>query len=113
MNAAYQSGIIFSVLDERMGPHPSECALKFMTLALRCCQEEGHERPSMMEVVRQLENISAMLDSDSGITASSASLPAKQVTPASPSSTMHNPIISFDVSGSDLVSGVVPDITPR
>lgn len=113
VNAAYQSGIIFSVLDERMGPHPSECALKFMTLALRCCQEEGHERPSMMEVVRQLQNISAMLDSDSGITESSASLPAKQVTPASPSSTMHNPVISFDVSGSDLVSGVVPDISPR
>ncbi|KAJ8429635.1 hypothetical protein Cgig2_028419 [Carnegiea gigantea] len=113
VNAAYQSGIIFSVLDERMGPHPSECALKFMTLALRCCQEEGHGRPSMMEVVRQLENISAMLDPDSGITESSASLPAKQVTPASPSSTMHNPVISFDVSGSDLVSGVVPDITPR
>lgn len=113
VNAAYQSGIIFSVLDERMGPHPSECALKFMTLALRCCQEEGHERPSMMEVVRQLENLSAMLDSDSGITESSPSLPVKQVTPASPSSTMHNPVISFDVSGSDLVSGVVPDISPR
>jgi len=96
-----------------MGPHPSECSLKFMTLALRCCQEEAHERPSMGEVVRQLENLLTMLDSDSGITESSASLPAKQVTPASPSSTVHNAFVSFDISGSDLVSGVVPDITPR
>ncbi|KAI7738473.1 hypothetical protein M8C21_031602, partial [Ambrosia artemisiifolia] len=57
VNIAYRSGMIFSVIDEKMGSYPSECVEKFVTLALKCCQEDTDERPSMAEVVRELENI--------------------------------------------------------
>ncbi|KAJ0075648.1 hypothetical protein Patl1_35055 [Pistacia atlantica] len=54
---SYQSGMIFSVIDGRMGSYPSDCVDKFLTLALKCCQDETDARPSMAEVVRELENI--------------------------------------------------------
>ncbi|KAF6168638.1 hypothetical protein GIB67_005250 [Kingdonia uniflora] len=53
VNAAFQSGVIFAVIDNRMGHYPSECLEKFMALALRCCQDETESRPSMLDVVRE------------------------------------------------------------
>ncbi|KAJ4972144.1 hypothetical protein NE237_005243 [Protea cynaroides] len=114
VNMAYQSGIIFSVMDERMGSYPSECAEKFAKLALKCCQDETDARPSMAEVVREIENIiPMMLESDATATGSMGSNPQKKVTPPSSPSTEMNPYVSSDIYGSDLVSGVVPTITPR
>ncbi|XP_057955017.1 probable LRR receptor-like serine/threonine-protein kinase At1g06840 isoform X3 [Malania oleifera] len=113
VNVAYQSGLIFSVIDERMGFYPSECAEKFVTLALKCCQDETDTRPSMAEVVRELENIWLMIpDSDTKAEVLSTD-PVKVVTPHTSSSAMKNPFLSSDVSGSDLVSGVTPTIAPR
>ncbi|KAL0460379.1 UNVERIFIED_CONTAM: putative LRR receptor-like serine/threonine-protein kinase [Sesamum latifolium] len=57
VNSAYRSGMIFSIIDERMGSYPSECVEKFVNLALKCCQEETDARPSMAEVVRELESM--------------------------------------------------------
>ncbi|XP_042511451.1 probable LRR receptor-like serine/threonine-protein kinase At1g06840 isoform X5 [Macadamia integrifolia] len=115
VNMAFQSGMIVSVMDERMGSYPSECAEKFAKLALKCVQDETEVRPSMAEVVRELENIIPMiLESDATATGSTCSDPQKRVSPPStPNTEMKNPYVSSDIYGSDLVSGVVPTITPR
>lgn len=114
VNIAYRSGMIFSIIDERMGSYPSECVEKFVNLALKCCQENTDSRPSMAEVYRELENIWLMMpESDTNFSESLASDSGKiPTTPTSLSST-RNPYVSQDVSGSDLVSGVVPTIAPR
>lgn len=43
--AANQSGMIFSVVDNRMGSYPAECVERFAALALRCCKDETDLRP--------------------------------------------------------------------
>ncbi|GMI84039.1 HDS-associated RLK1 [Hibiscus trionum] len=116
VNVAYHSGMIFSVIDGRMGSYPSECVEKFVTLALKCCQDETDGRPSMADVVRELENIWVMMpESDMGVSESIDTLAEKTRLPSSSSSSsmVKNPYVSSDVSGSDLVSGVIPSITPR
>ncbi|KAI3678598.1 hypothetical protein L6452_37897 [Arctium lappa] len=114
VNIAYRSGMIFSVIDAKMGSYPSECVEKFVTLALKCCKEDTDERPSMVEVVRELENIWHMMpESDSRTNDSIDIEHGKNVSSQSSSSTTKNPYVSSDISGSDLVSGVVPTIAPR
>ncbi|CAA2990199.1 probable LRR receptor-like serine threonine-kinase At1g06840 [Olea europaea subsp. europaea] len=61
VNMACQSETIFSIIDKSMGPYPSDYIKKFMQLAIRCSQDETKDRPSMSEVVRELENISSVL----------------------------------------------------
>ncbi|KAK8619740.1 hypothetical protein V6N13_066251 [Hibiscus sabdariffa] len=114
VNVAYHSGMIFTVIDGKMGSYPSECVEKFVTLALKCCQDETDGRPSMADVVRELENIWVMMpESDMGVSESIDTIPEKMTLPSSSSSMVKNPYVSSDVSGSDLVSGVIPSITPR
>jgi hypothetical protein len=112
---AFESGGVFSIIDNRMGFYTSEIVEKFLTLGLKCCKDSPDERPKMTEVARELENILAMMPeyhakkggeydtSDSGTTFSSQ--------PSS--STIKNPFISEDILGSDLVSGNTPTIRPR
>ncbi|KAL2488455.1 putative LRR receptor-like serine/threonine-protein kinase [Forsythia ovata] len=116
VNIAYRSGMIFSVIDEGMGSYPSECVEKFINLALKCCQDETDSRPSTAEVVRELENIWLMMpESDTKISESIVTDPKKDITPPSSSSsaTLKHPYASQDISGSDLVSGAIPTVTPR
>ncbi|XP_076917533.1 putative LRR receptor-like serine/threonine-protein kinase At1g06840 [Bidens hawaiensis] len=115
VNVAYRSGMIFSVIDEKMGSYPSECVEKFVTLALKCCQEDTDQRPSMAEIARELENIRRMMpESESQTNDYMVTESGKHVSSDhSSSSTTKNPYVSSDISGSDLVSGVVPSITPR
>nr|GEU65775.1 probable LRR receptor-like serine/threonine-protein kinase At1g06840 isoform X2 [Tanacetum cinerariifolium] len=54
---ANQAGIMFSIIDNRMGSYPSECLEKFVSLALWCCNDKPEKRPSMLDVVRELEHI--------------------------------------------------------
>ena len=112
--------MIFSVIDEQMGSYPPECMEKFVTLALKCCQDETDARPSMAEVVRELEKIWLMMpESDTRTHTHSSSITDTEKTVSSqPSSSMtmnnpYDPYVSSDVLGSDLVSGVVSAITPR
>ncbi|KAJ4971662.1 hypothetical protein NE237_004761 [Protea cynaroides] len=122
VNMAYQSGMIFSVIDERMGSYPSECAKKFATLALRCCQNESEARPSMAEVVREIENIILMMpELDASATASaesdasacaSGSIEMKILAPSSQNTAM-NPYVSSDIYGSHLTSEAFSTIIPR
>uniref|UniRef100_A0A7N2LFD1 non-specific serine/threonine protein kinase n=1 Tax=Quercus lobata TaxID=97700 RepID=A0A7N2LFD1_QUELO len=114
VKVAYQSGMIFSIIDDRMGSYPSECVVKFLTLALKCCEDETYARPSMAKVVRELENIWLLMpDSDIKTTNPMLSGSEKAMTSPSSSSNVMNPFVSSDVPGNDHVSGVVPSITPR
>ncbi|XP_040993416.1 probable LRR receptor-like serine/threonine-protein kinase At1g06840 [Juglans microcarpa x Juglans regia] len=117
VNVANQSGMIFSIIDGQMGSYPSEGVVKFFTLALKCCQEETDARPSMAEVVRELESICSMMPEADAIKADHMFTDVeKVVTPplsSSSSSTVKYPYVSLDVSGSNLVSEVVPIIKPR
>ncbi|KAE8039441.1 hypothetical protein FH972_011852 [Carpinus fangiana] len=118
VNAAYQSGMIFSVIDEGLGSCPSECLVIFATLALKCCENETDARPSMAEVVRELERIWLMMP-ESNITIvdpmAIAAEKVKVVTPPSSSSTLKNSDMwsNASVSGSNLVSGEISSIMPR
>lgn len=96
-----------------MGAYPSECVEKFVNLALRCCQDETDARPRMMDVVRELENIASLMPDSETISDSSTSLNSGNITSPSYSYAVKNPYVSSDISGSNLVSGVVPEITPR
>ncbi|GFY83881.1 hypothetical protein Acr_03g0006550 [Actinidia rufa] len=55
-NAACQSGLMFSVIDRNMGPYK-----RFTALALKCSQDKTDVRPTMLELVRELENIVSKL----------------------------------------------------
>lgn len=123
---ANQSGMIFSVVDNRMGSYPAECVERFAALALRCCQDETDARPSMVEVVRELEAIWKMTPGTENI-ASSESAAEKEMGSTSSSNAATTPsgsrlmvsssgdhyVSSMEVSGSNLLSGVVPSIKPR
>nr|GMC97697.1 probable LRR receptor-like serine/threonine-protein kinase At1g06840 isoform X1 [Ipomoea batatas] len=113
VNLVHESGTVFSIVDSRMGSFPSECAERFVALALRCCSERQDERPSMHDVVRELETILGMMPEEEvdtpksnyrfdGIMASSFSNTGKYQTGS-----------SSNVFGSDLVSDATLSITPR
>ncbi|KAM3336733.1 hypothetical protein ACQJBY_030637 [Aegilops geniculata] len=117
--AANQSGMILSVVDLRMGAVPGECVERFAALGLRCCRDETDARPSMAEVVRELETIWQMTPDTDGVPSESVAMDPTH-TPASSStatgSRMGNDqydMSTSDVSGSNLLSGVVPSINPR
>lgn len=105
-----------------MGPYPSESVKKFMELALKCCEGESKGRPTMLEVVRELENIMAQThtlppESDD---ASSSNLRISNTTDMSIRSTSsslnygtNSNYVSTNFMGSDLESGVIPSIRPR
>ncbi|XP_047945418.1 probable LRR receptor-like serine/threonine-protein kinase At1g06840 [Salvia hispanica] len=108
VNTACQSGMMFSIIDRSMGPFPEDIVKKFMTLALRCSMDETKDRPSMLEVVRELENISSMLN------------PSISTSPSPPTSSLYGDrttsYATMDLlpgTGTDLVSGVIHTINPR
>ncbi|KAI3896058.1 hypothetical protein MKX03_030929 [Papaver bracteatum] len=128
VNGAYNSGMIFSVIDEKMGSYSSECIEKFVKLALQCCQEDTDARPSMAEVVKELDGILHMIpqsdisvDSSTDHTVYDSEISMTTTTtrtPPSSSMAMNNRdqdlyVSSEYISGSNLVSGVVPTIAPR
>ncbi|XP_047337533.1 probable LRR receptor-like serine/threonine-protein kinase At1g06840 [Impatiens glandulifera] len=117
VNLAHRSGMIFSIIDDKMGSYPSECVEKFVNLALKCCQEETDLRPSMADVVRELDIIWAMTPQDSDTRITDHSLTPNSgkntATPPSSSSGMRHLDLSTDISGSDLLSGILPSIGPR
>jgi len=61
VNKAYQSGNICEIVDGRMGLCPPDCISRFLLLATKCCQDETDDRPSMSEIVRELEAIMRMM----------------------------------------------------
>ncbi|KAJ7528190.1 hypothetical protein O6H91_16G088600 [Diphasiastrum complanatum] len=57
VNLAYEAGTVLSIVDHSMGVYPSEALGPLVRLALACCKGHPSLRPSMSEVVRDLENI--------------------------------------------------------
>ncbi|KAH7672448.1 Non-specific serine/threonine protein kinase protein [Dioscorea alata] len=103
VNSAYESGDIFSIIDSRMGAYPSECVGKFVSLALKCCQDETDMRPSMSEVVRELEVIWRMTpEIDAISTDSVVTEPLDTNTTPSSSSVTGNPFSTLDFSGNSI-----------
>ncbi|KAL4290171.1 hypothetical protein GQ457_14G002170 [Hibiscus cannabinus] len=108
---ACQSGLMFSIIDQGMGAYSSECVKKFMALALKCCLDDPKQRPTMLEVVRELENLCLQfLETDT--------IPTLSESDASNSNTSsllsgRNSQPTTEILGSKLVSGVIPTIRPR
>ncbi|KAL4313064.1 hypothetical protein GQ457_01G035990 [Hibiscus cannabinus] len=120
VNTAHESGMVLSLMDSRMGWYPSECMERMVSLALSCCNDNPEKRPSMLEVVRQLEYILKMMPEIDLVSSSSGSnsnhlYSGKSLTETSSyGSTNREAYVSSSfVSGSDLVSGDVPSIAPR
>ncbi|XVF37377.1 hypothetical protein REPUB_Repub20aG0002800 [Reevesia pubescens] len=115
VNTAYESGMMFSIIDGRMGSYPSECIERFVGLALSCCHDKPEKRPSMLDVVRQLEYILKMMPETDSVSSESITLySGKSLTSSSSYGTSREPYVSSsNISGSDLISGVIPSITPR
>ncbi|XP_050288128.1 probable LRR receptor-like serine/threonine-protein kinase At1g06840 isoform X1 [Quercus robur] len=113
VNVASKSDMIFSVIDGRMGSYPPKCVVKFLNLALKCCGDETDARPSMAEVVRELESIWHMMpDSDIISVGPMVTNAEKLATPPSSSSTVKD-LYASEISGIELVSEVIPSIAPR
>ena len=106
---ACQSGCMFSIIDGSMGSYSSECIKKFMALALKCCQDDPNERPTILEVVRELENLCSLLpESDASIFGVSGVDRSPLYSERNSQSQM-----TTENFGSELVSGVIPTIRPR
>ncbi|CAK9319783.1 unnamed protein product [Citrullus colocynthis] len=113
---AHQMGTILSIVDTSLGSFASECLERFVALALSCCHDHPEERPSMLVVVRELENILNMMPDDSGTLYSDLSTRSSARLPSSPASTAcitRDQFASGSISGSDLISDVMPTIRPR
>lgn len=119
--AANQSGMILSVVDMRMGSCPGECVERFAALGLRCCRDETDARPSMVEVVRELEAIWQMTPDTDGVPSESVAMDPSHTSGSTATSSRSRMVSggndqymsSSDVSGSNLISGVMPSINPR
>nr|QAS62455.1 LRR receptor-like serine/threonine-protein kinase [Sedum alfredii] len=118
VNFAVDSGMMFSIIDSKMGSYPSENLEKFVTLALNCSKDKPENRPSMLDVVRELENIlKTMPGADPMMSeTSSSSCSGKSGSQSTPSSFLtRDPYGSFEasLSTSHLVSDVFPTIRPK
>ncbi|KAI3473862.1 hypothetical protein Pfo_028043 [Paulownia fortunei] len=107
VNTACQSGMMFSIIDRSMGPYPQTVFF-----------DETKDRPSMLEVVRELENISSMLpESDNPALELNVNMSSSGTwvasAPSSSVSDRRSTYASMDLPGGDLVSGVIPTIKPR
>lgn len=116
MTAACESGMMSSIIDKGIGPHSSDCVKKFMDLALRCSLDAQKDRPSMLEVVRELEDIIHMLpaDLDNNIAPDTDISTSGMSSSSPPTSTYSRHTTTYTtMEGIELVSGVIPSIRPR
>ncbi|KAI3750575.1 hypothetical protein L2E82_21240 [Cichorium intybus] len=102
---AHEMGTMFSIVDNRMGSYPSECIEKFVCLALWCCKDKPEKRPSMLDVVRELEQILEKMPEDELLEPDS-----KYFVESSSMSSIYS---SSNAQGSDLTSGGSPLVYPR
>lgn len=109
---ACESGKMFEIIDSKMGFYPSECVEKFLSLALKCCRAETDSRPSMSEVVRELESIRRMVPDASVSPSEYSEISSNKMSKSSSTSLMiENPFTSSDPSGSDHVDNNIPSAT--
>ncbi|CAN0913783.1 Probable LRR receptor-like serine/threonine-protein kinase At1g06840 [Linum grandiflorum] len=143
VSLAWETRMVEAVVDPTLqqGPPPSYPkgpTHKFMGLGLRCCHDEAKARPTMAEVVRELEDLCSSIEATAGELAgaptgerwrsygamemqrsgnSSSSTGGGSVKASSSSGgdtlTFMSSSAGHGFKGSDLVSGVIPTIRPR
>ncbi|KAL2899742.1 hypothetical protein RDABS01_024824 [Bienertia sinuspersici] len=114
VNAAQKSGSLFGIIDSRMGDYPSECVERFIALGLSCCQDKPEMRPSMTDVVRELEDVLQLLPESMAMSDNNTSRSSSSITTTTSFSNVSKyGRMASDVSGSDLTSTIMHSITPR
>ncbi|KAH7437081.1 hypothetical protein KP509_05G055400 [Ceratopteris richardii] len=111
VNFAYEAGMLLSVIDPRMGPYPVDCIEPFIRLAKSCCDDDSDSRPSMAEVVRELEAIWGLIPGKESMVSGEKS--TKDPRMKHSMSDFYNNPVSSDISGIGLMSGTIPTISPR
>ncbi|AQK86756.1 Leucine-rich repeat protein kinase family protein [Zea mays] len=115
VNSACQSGAVSGIIDGRMGLYPPECIKRFLSLATKCCQDETDDRPSMWEIVRELELILRMMPEEDLILLETSETDSTDVSKSLSSSATRTLFVSSQASGSlDASSGMISGrVTPR
>jgi serine/threonine protein kinase len=112
---ACEAGMMLSVIDGSMGEYSEseweECVKRFMELAIRCCRDDPEERPRMLEIVRELENLYGMLPKPYSSPSVQSSASGMSGFGISASASSYNTF--SHLSSNQLVSGVIPSIAPR
>ncbi|KAH7437087.1 hypothetical protein KP509_05G055600 [Ceratopteris richardii] len=113
VHLANDAGMLLSIIDHRMGPYPADCLERLVRLARSCCEDDSEARPSMAEVVRELEDIWDLIPHKESMASLEKSI--KDPGMKRPVSNSYNnyPFVSSDVSGIGLMSGTILEISPR
>ncbi|KAJ3669098.1 hypothetical protein LUZ60_011048 [Juncus effusus] len=108
-----QSGNSLGIIDSRMGTYPSECITKFASLALRCCQDEPDLRPSMSEIVRELESMWHLMPDADSLTSADSSKMTKSTSEVS--SVMGHTFLSSNelLSSTENTNSGLRNVSPR
>ncbi|KAL9253161.1 putative LRR receptor-like serine/threonine-protein kinase [Drosera capensis] len=115
VNMAYHSGTTFLIIDKRMGSYPSDCLMRFVALALRCCHLDPEKRPSMLDVVRELENLLLVVPDSVSVSAA----PSVASGSFSALSSLGNDALKYThasssiLSESELTTGYISAVAPR
>jgi hypothetical protein len=102
-------------MDNRMGLYPPECVRRFLSLATKCCQDETDTRPSMWEIVRELEAILRMMPEEDIALLETTDTDSTDVSKSLSASACGTLLISSQNSGSVDASGgtLSGRLTPR
>ncbi|KAL6606157.1 hypothetical protein ACP70R_041810 [Stipagrostis hirtigluma subsp. patula] len=113
VNSAYQSGDISGIIDSRMSSYPLECATRFLSLAMKCCQDETEARPYMADIVRELETIRSMLPEGENLVPETMETGCGTMaqSPSTSSTTIWDLFVSSIISGSGEIDSGVPSRT--
>ncbi|CAN6341633.1 unnamed protein product [Urochloa humidicola] len=115
VNSACQSGNISGITDSRMGLCPPECVSRFLSLATKCCQDETDDRPSMWEIVRELEIILRLMPEEDLVLLETSETDSTDVSKSLSASASGTLFVSSQISGSlDASSGMISGrVAPR
>jgi hypothetical protein len=117
VNIAYHSGDVSGIIDSRMSSYPPECVKRFLSLAIRCCQDETEARPYMADIVRELETIRSMLPEGEDVLSSTSGsgLLMKSMSSSSTTTTTGALYVSSHISGSGQADSGIPSgmVAPR
>ncbi|KAK4802547.1 hypothetical protein SAY86_000750 [Trapa natans] len=110
-NMAKGSGNLSSIIDPKMGTYPKDCIEKFTLLSLKCSDDNPDKRPSMLDVVRELEAIIKMMPETDGLFSETSSM---HFAPSFAESSSYNESHIFsNVSGSDFNSEIISKVIAR
>ncbi|KAH7437227.1 hypothetical protein KP509_05G061100 [Ceratopteris richardii] len=113
VNLAYEAGMLLSIVDHRMGPYPAECLRPLISMAISCCQDDTNSRPSMSEVVRELEAIWSLIPDKNTMVSLETSISTDSGVNYSKDLVYNNLLVSSDVSGRALMTNSIPEVSPR